>query len=180
MSSWDRIEREHELVHRTVDPAFWREYLEDHPDVLHHLIADLYRATSSAKDRPNSLEDLWGLVAPKFSDKPFTQAIMEVLGDRSLRSVAQQMHIHHTSLMRLVNGERDIVIADRPDYSMTRLEAIARALRVHPSYFVEWRRLWIMSFIDHAIAEQPELSIGLYRKFAGHVDTRRRERTLTA
>lgn len=180
MSSWERIEREHELVHRTIDPEFWREYLDDHPAVLHHLLADLYRATANTKERPGSVEDLWGLVSPKVSNLPFTQAVLELLGDRSLRALALQMRMHHTTLMRLINGERDIVIADRPDYSMMRLETIARALRVHPSYFVEWRRLWIMSFIDHAIAEQPDLSMGIYRKFAGHVDTRRRERTLTA
>jgi len=61
-----------------------------------------------------------------------------------------------------------VVTLRDPAGSMYQIEAIARVLRVHPSYFVEWRRLWILALLDDAFAAQPHLSIGVWKRFSSH------------
>lgn len=170
MSGWEQVINEHVLVSKTDDAGFWRGYLAENPDVLHQLLGDLYQATREASAAPPTLEDLWALVAPRFSNEPFGTAVRELLNGRSVRWLANEIHIHNVPLTRVLNGERDVVSVRDPKGSMRRIEAVARALRVHPSYFAEWRRLWVMTLIDQAFEEHPHLSVGLYRKFAGHQD----------
>ena len=170
MSGWDRVLQEHELVAQTSDPGFWRTYLSQNPDVLHQLLGDLYQATHQASSKPPTLEDLWDLVAPRFTNEPFGEAVKGLLAGRSVRWLAGEIHLHHVPLSRVLNGERDVVSIRDPKGSMARIEVIARALNVHPSYFAEWRRLWVMTLLDEAFEELPHLSVGVYRKFAGHRD----------
>lgn len=172
MSGWDQVLTEHELMPKTSDPEFWRTFLTENPDVFHRLLADLYQVTGRATDRPPTLEDLWDLVGPRFTNEPFGVAVRELLGDRSIRWLAGEIHIHNVPLTRVINGERDVVSIRDPKGSMARIEAIARALRVHPSYFAEWRRLWVMTLIDQAFEQHPHMSIGMYRKFARHENGR--------
>lgn len=168
MSGWEKVLTEHTLVQQTSEPEFWRTHLTENPDVLHRLLADLYQATHQASSRPPTLEDLWDLVAPRFTNEPFGEAVKRLLDGRSVRWLAREIHIHPVPLSRVLNGERDVVSIRDPKGSMSRIEVIARALNVHPSYFAEWRRLWVMSLLDEAFAELPHLSVGVYRKFAGH------------
>lgn len=158
---------------RTVDHEFWQEFLTERPDVMHRLLAELYHAASAVKGRRRtesaaSVDDLWKLVTPQFSNEPFGPALKEALGKRSVRWLAAQLKVHHYQVARLINGEREIVSLRDPAGSMYQIEGIARALRIHPSYFVEWRRLWILSLVDDAFTAQPNLSIGVYKRFAGH------------
>lgn len=168
--------REHELMPKTVDRDFWREYLTEHPDVMYRLLGDLYQASRAVAGRRKppttkaTLDDIYQLVTPQFSNQPFGEAVKAALGSRSVSWLAQQIHVHHSQVIRLMSGEREIVSIRDPAGSMFRLEAVARALNVHPSYFLEWRRLWILSLIDDAFAEQPNLSIGVYKRFAGQLD----------
>lgn len=172
MSGWDAVLREHAAFPKTSDPAWWRVFLGDNPDVLHRLLGDLYQASSDAATRPPTLEDLWNLVGPRFTNEPFGAAVRELLGKRSIRWLAGEVHIHQSPLTRLITGERDVVSVRDPQGSMARIEAIARALSVHPSYFAEWRRLWVMTLIDTAFERHPNLSVGVYRKFARHENGR--------
>jgi hypothetical protein len=115
-------------------------------------------------------------VNPSFTNEPFGEAVYALLGKRSVRWLASQLHMAHVPLLRILKGERALVNIHDPKRSMLRIEAVARVLKVHPSYFAEWRRLWIMTLLDAAFAERPNLSIGVYRKFADHT---RPQRTLT-
>jgi hypothetical protein len=153
----------------TTDAAFWSGVLSDRPDVLHRLLADVHRSAYGAS-RPPTLEDLWDLVGePAFSHEPFGTAFHEVLGTRSISQVAVRAGMHRGTLLRYVNAERPIVSTQDPEGSMRRLEVVARALVVHPSYFSEWRRLWIMMLIDGAFSGRPELSVSVYRRFSAVV-----------
>lgn len=168
--SWQRLLDTHALAPRTGSPDFWVEYLAEHPDVLHRLLADVYQAVHGA-DRPPTLDDLWALVAhQEFSSKVFGDAVVELLGKRSVRWLAQQVGVHHSVMTRFVRGERPITSVHDTKGSMARIEAVAKALRVHPSHFGEWRRLWIMSLLDGAFATNPNLSVGIFRRFASLED----------
>lgn len=164
---WKSFMAEHPLGEESGSEDFWCQYLDQNPDVLHRLLADVYQATYGA-ERPPSLDDLWDLMsAPRFSRAPFGEAVTDLLGSRSITWLAQQAGMAQPALSRLINGQRPIVIRNDPKGSMQRIEQVARALRVHPSYFEEWRRLWIMALLDSAFAGRPDLSIGVFRRYSG-------------
>ena len=164
---WKKFLAEHPLGPDSDNEDFWAEYLGQNPDVLHRLLADVYQATYGV-DHPPSLDDLWDLISsPQFSNDSFGIAVKTALGRRSVAWLAHQAGIAQPVLHRLVHAERPIVNINDPKGSMARMEAIARVLRVHPSYFAEWRRLWIMSLLDSAFASQPALSVGVFRRYAG-------------
>lgn len=168
-ADWGAVLEQHPHGKDSDDETWWGHYLAEHPDVLHRLLADLYQATYGS-ERPPALEDLWDLVAVKrFSVEPFGEAAMELLSqrDHSIRWLAQQTGFSHTHLRHLLDGRAPIVNARDFGASMRQLELIARALRVHPSFFVEWRRLWIMHLLDAAFTVQPNLSVGVFRRFSG-------------
>lgn len=165
--SWEDVAREHELVPRTGDQDWWQEFLSHRPDVMHRLLGDLYQAAHPHRDRLPTVEELRDLVTPRYSNDPFPAALKELLGDRSVRWLAQQMKVHHSMITRYLRGEREIVSLHDPAGSMYRIEQVARGLRVNPSYFAEYRRLWIMTLLDSAFAAQPNLSIGVWKKFSG-------------
>lgn len=164
--SWQRLLDTHPLAPQTGSSDFWEEYLADHPDVLHRLLADIYQAVYGA-ERPPTLDDLWALMArEEFSSKAFGDAVDDLLAGRSVRWLAQQVGVHHSVMTRFLRGERSIISVHDTKGSMQRIEAVAEALRVHPSYFGEWRRLWIMSLLDGAFANSPSLSVGIFKRFA--------------
>lgn len=167
-SGWQKVLDTHPLAHEN-DTQFWDQYLADNPDVLHRLLADVYTATYGT-ERPPTLDELWDLVSsPDFAMQPFGEAVREVLGQRqrSIRWLALQIGIHQTLLLRHLSGEKPIVSIRDPKGSMRRIEAVAAALRLHPSYFLEWRRLWIMSLLDTAFEAEPHLSVEVFRRYAG-------------
>lgn len=166
-AGWQKILDSHPLAARSEDPDFWEQYLAEHPDVLHRLLADVYQATYGA-EKPPTLDDLWAIMAtPRFTTEEFGDAVMDLLGERSIRWLAGQVGIAHPQLSRYLSGQRPIISIHDTRGSMRRIESVAEALSVHPSYFTEWRRLWIMSVIDSAFTSQPSLSVGIFRRYSG-------------
>lgn len=167
MTEWQRLLSSDPVAQRSDDPDFWETYLAEHPDVLHRLLADVYQATYGS-EKPPTLDDLWALMAaPRFTTETFGNAVVDLLGARSVRWLAGQVGIAHQQLARYLSGQRPIVSIHDAKGSMRRIESVAAALKVHPSYFVEWRRLWIMSLLDSAFTAQPSLSVGIFRRYSG-------------
>lgn len=167
--SWQKVLDSHPAGTGSDRPDFWEDFLAKNPDVLHRLLRDVYTATYGT-ERPPTLDDLWEVMAaPKFATEDFGPAVLDLLEQRghSIRWLAGQVGVVHPQLWRMINGQRPIINIHDTKGSMSRLEAVAAALKVHPSYFVEWRRLWIISLIDAAFATQPSLSVGVFRRFAG-------------
>jgi transcriptional regulator with XRE-family HTH domain len=159
----------------TSTPEFWQEFFRVRPDALQMLLGDVYVISKAhakgarggrrpAKSGDGDLDELWGLVTPKFSTKPFGEAVRDLMGKQSLRGFAAKVGMHHQTLARLMSGERPIEKLYDPEGSMQLIEQIATGAKVHPSYFAEWRRLWLLSLLDTALAAQPNASIALFRK----------------
>lgn len=164
--SWRDVVETHDLMEPSRTPAFWEDYLEQNPDVLHRILGDLYQATTGSREAPDTLEELWAVITPTFSQEPFGEAVLTLLGEQSLRSLALRTPFSVQVLHRWVRGERPVVTVNDVEGSMYRLEQIAKGLRVHPSYFAEWRRLWAVSLIDGAFTTNPNLSVTFFRKFS--------------
>lgn len=166
---WRFVLNAHPLNERSHDAEFWDTYLQENPDVLHRLLADIYRAAYGV-DRPPSLDDLWALLdTPEFTSEAFGPAAKALLARRkkSARWLAMQIHVNQRHLGRYLNGTMPIVSAYDVEGSMQRIEAVAKALRIHPSYFCEWRRLWVMRLLDSAFIAHPDLSVDVFRRFSG-------------
>lgn len=170
---WETAARGHADIEAATTPTFWRDTLEREPEVLHRLLGDLWNAAQAAKGAPSgrvslpTIDDVFQLVLPEYSNEPFPEALKAKLGKRSLRWLAQQTHVHHSHIHRWVTGQRPVVNLHDPLASMQQLEGIAKALNVHPAYFAEWRRLWILLLLDDAFSFHPNLSIGVWKKFSG-------------
>jgi len=163
---WKAVLERHPEGEGSVDPAFWEDVLTSRPDVLHRLLADVHRMTYGT-ERPPTLDELWEAVAqPSFSNGAFPEAFAAALGNRSVAQVATRAGMDRKTLHRFVTAERPIVSTQDPAGSMHRIQVVAKALGVHPSYFSEWRRLWVMSLIDVAFGTRPELSVSVYRRFS--------------
>lgn len=168
-TSWQNALRSHPLAGRAEEVEFWDELLVQRPEILHRLLADIYRATYGV-ERPPSLEALWSLFeTPEFTSEPFGEAVRDLLIRRgkSMRWLALQAGVAHPVLSRFIKGQRPIVNVHDAVGSMRRIESVAKPLRVHPSYFSEWRRLWIMTLLDSAFASHPDMSAEVFRRFSG-------------
>lgn len=179
---WEAAARDHVDIERAGTTDFWRDTLEREPEVMHRLLGDLWNAAQAAKGNPSgrvavpTIDEVFRLVIPEYASAPFPEALKEKLGKRSIRWLAGQIHLHHSHVHRWVTGARPIVNLHDPIASMQQIEAIAKALNVHPAYFAEWRRLWILVLLDDAFTCHPNLSIGVWKKFSGVASANGRSR----
>lgn len=157
-----------------MEPDSWVELFDRRPDIMHALLGDLYRFTKMNEAevkktgrRPRAingnLDELHAMLTPQFSHKPFGDAMRDLMGSTSLRAFAARIPMHHHQLTRLMNGERAIVKVHDPKGSMALLETIARAGKVHPAYFAEWRELYAWSVIQEVLVAKPNFSITLVK-----------------
>jgi hypothetical protein len=160
---------------KMTDADGWVPFFDGRPDALHTLIGDIYRivkahepAVRKTGRRPRSIngnmQELWEMISPRFSQEPFAEAVKELMGTTSLRAFAAKIPMAHYSLTRLMTGERAIVKVNDPKGSMALLESIAKAGKVHPSYFCEWRELYVWSVLQEVLTAKPNLSISLVKQ----------------
>jgi hypothetical protein len=152
-------------------PDEWVEFFDRRPDVMHSLLGDIYivskyderkRETGKRLDgrrtmpREASLTELWDMITPKYAMDPFAVAIKELIGARSLRAFASRVPMDHRELSRMIRGEA------KP--SMYYLEQIAKAGRVHPAFFMEWRTEYVVTVVTTVLNARPNLSIGAVKR----------------
>ena len=165
-ADWDNAKRW--FTDRSVDE--WVGLFDRAPHILHSILGDLYRETKAEREREEgrarigrrpkaidgNLEELWGMISPRYSMEPFAESLKDLIGKRSLRAFAARVPIHHHTLTRLMRGEGSL---DR-----FRLEAIAKAGRVHPAYFKEWREQYVLDAISALLSAKPNLSIRVHKE----------------
>jgi hypothetical protein len=153
----------------------WVAFFDQRPDVMHAILGDIYVHTKAHMEtvkktgrRPKhvngNLDELWDMLTPQYATEPFGPAVRELIGQQSLRQFAAKIPMHHYSLTRLMNGERNIVNPNDPFTSMKTLERIAIAGKVHPAYFIEWRTLYVMAVLNDMMQARPNVSITIFRQ----------------
>jgi hypothetical protein len=190
-ADWERAAEMYPVTQYTGDKAFWTFFFEQRPDVLHQLLGDLYLITKvhekaerrggrRARMVNGNLDELWGMLTPRYANVGFGDAVRELMGDASLRQFAARIPMHHHSLARLMNGERQVVNPHDAEGSMRLLESVARAGGVHPAYFAEWRELYVLHALHEVFTAHPNLSIGVVKKLRRQVEDTQpgRERAL--
>lgn len=149
----------------------WVELFHQRPEVMLAILGDIYRETKAQEiresqgkvptgRRPRSINgnmaELEAMVTPRYSMEPFGEAVRELIGERTLRAFALKVPMSHTTLMRMMRGEMRL--------ERHRLEAIAAAGKVGPSFFMEWRLAYIQEAVEAVFVAKPNLSIRATRQ----------------
>jgi hypothetical protein len=153
----------------------WVDLFDERPDVMHSILGDIYAITKANQAvtrkpgrRPRhvngNLDELYAMITPTYATVPFGEAVAELIGTQSIRQFSAKIPMHYWSLIRLMRGERQIVNPYDIEASMKTLEMIAKAGKVQPSYFVEYRTLYIMAVFRDVFAAKPNVSIGLMKR----------------
>jgi hypothetical protein len=150
----------------TVDSEFWGRLFAEQPEVLHRLLADVHKVTADNAAALPGLEGLMAMFQPRFSTAPFPEAVRELLGNHSMRWLASKMKAHHSEVRRIIDEVAGVGKAKRtPAEKMARIERVAQALGVHPAYFEEWRRLWVLGVLDEVMSTDPRVSVSFWSRF---------------
>lgn len=142
----------------------WVQFFTRRPDVITAILGDIFREVKAQEQRENgsaptgrrpkavngSLAELESMITPRYADVPFAESLPELIGDRSLRAFAARVPMNHHTLTRMMRGELKL--------EMWRLELIAAAGRVQPSYFLEWRVAYVQECIEIAMFKAPHLA----------------------
>lgn len=172
MAKADFEKAKREYPSTAMDEAGWMAFF-DTPAGQHamgRILGDIYDAVKAEEEkeagirrmgrrprRDGSLEDVWATVFPQpFTMDPFPTAMVKLLNGRSQRQFAPKVPVHQTTMSRLMAGTL------KPDLHM--LERIALAAKVHPSYFVEYRAMFVGQLMTRVFTENPNMGVSAFRQ----------------
>lgn len=149
----------------SVDKLDWTAALDRDQDLFARIIRDILKLEQAVPGRPGPRPSLdvypatrrmMQLFGKDFALLPFAQALKALAGDRSMRHLSNKTTLDKSHLNRLLLGQRE------PDgYDM---RMCAQAFGKHPSYFVEWRLLYIIAAVTRRLEWSPETSVGIFRQ----------------
>lgn len=151
----------------------WVTLFDQQPEILHAILGDIFRETRAEQDREagkarigrrpkaidGSMDELYSMITPQYAQVPFAEAVRPLIDKSpSLRAFAAKVPMHHHTLTRMMRGD---VALER-----WRLECIAKAGKVQPAYFMEYREMMILEAFSAYIRARPNVSIGLHKRMA--------------
>lgn len=151
----------------------WVDLFDRAPHIVTQILGDIYRETVAERERDagkarigrrpksvdGSLDDLWREITPRYSMEPFAESVKELIGrSPSLRAFAKRAGIHHHTITRMIRGE---VALDR-----FRLEQIAKAGKVHPVFFAEYRDMMIAEALVALLRRRPNVGVRIIKQMA--------------
>lgn len=149
----------------SVEKLVWRKAFESDIDLFARLVKDILKLDQAQPGRPGprpaldyeqGVARLRQYMGQDYSMEPFEASLKNLANGRSIRALARKTGLSKNHIHRLLTGE---IEADA--YAM---REIARAFDKHPSFFAEWRAMWVANAIVERLMNQPESSIVLYRK----------------
>jgi hypothetical protein len=168
-ADWDRAK---ELFPSTsYGEQQWVELFDKDPTVMYAILGDIakvYVATNGPRKtgrRPGvnmSLDQLEKIITPQYSLEPLAESLPALIGEQSLRAFAAKVPVHHHQLRRLMRGEAPV--------TMPMLESLAKAGRVGPAYFVEWRGMYLAEMLTAIAASRPNVTVRFYKQLARAMD----------
>ena len=92
----------------------------------------------------------------QYTMEPFHVAFKEILEGRSQKEFAAKVPMSQPSLSRILSGSK------RPNMGM--IESMATAAHMNPSYFVEYRALWLSKLVMETYIKNPNLLVKTYKQ----------------
>jgi transcriptional regulator with XRE-family HTH domain len=143
----------------------WVRAFDNDLDLFARIIRDILKLDQAQPGRPGPRPSLdYGqathrlrqFMGQDYAMLPFPEALRVLTGGLSIRKIAAKTGLERNLVYRLLTGKVE------PDvYAMTQ---IARAYDKHPSYFLEYQQLVIISSILRRLEDVPEATTSLYRK----------------
>lgn len=162
-ANWERAKEKFPSHQKGVD--HWEAFFDVRPGVMYSMLGDIakvYTATDDASRRVGrrpgvmmSLDDLERIISPRYAVEPLSESLPALIAGRSRRAFAARVPCHHSTLQRFIDGSLT------PNRSQ--LEALARAGRVGPAYFAEWRLMFAMEALAAVYDKHPTMSIAAYK-----------------
>lgn len=143
----------------------WAERFDNDLEVLGRVLRDILKLEQAVPGRPGprpslDVDDaqrrLAQLRGEDYTLKPFIEAVSDLKGKKSIRQFAHKVNLDRNTVHRALHGKIE------PDAYLCRM--IAYAHGKHPSYFIEWRILYIVGAIVRRLEWNPESSIALYER----------------
>lgn len=155
-SDWDRAK---ELFPER-STSEWVAKFDADPGIMWSILGDVakaFKATEGPRKtgrRPGvsmSMQELQRITSPQYSMDDFSVSLPELIGSRSQRQFASRVPCHHSTLTRLMRGELPLTRAV--------LESLAKAGRVSPYYFKEYRAMYLSDMVTEVMMARPNMSI---------------------
>jgi len=146
----------------------WAALFSADPKILGDLVNDVIKINISEKGRPGKRSaqnaedieaDLKKLTGEDYAIRPFPQAFREAMEGRSLRQVAAASHTDKMILHRILKGTQEP--------TSEQIELIAAAVKKDPSYFMEYRVLYVCSVIYQMMMTSSEAATIQFNKLKG-------------
>lgn len=143
----------------------WADRFGNDVELLGRVLRDILKLEQAVPGRPGprpalDVDDaqrrLAQLRGEDYTLKPFVSAVHDLKGSLSIRQFAEKVHLDKSHIHRALTGKVE------PDAFLCRM--IAYAHGKHPSYFMEWRILYIVGAIVRRLEWSPESTVALYER----------------
>ncbi len=149
----------------------WVTLFDRAPHIMAQLLGDIFRETRAEAERESgkarigrrpkridgTLEELYAMITPRYSMEPFAESVRELIdASTSLRAFAARAGMAHHTITRMIRGEMAL--------EQWRLEKIAKAGKVHPAYFMEWRSAEILKAVEGLLTSRPNVSVRVHKQ----------------
>ena len=161
----------------SVDRLDWAEVFRQDPALMGRIINDILKLDAAEPGKPGKrpgLEQgdaearLGTLFDTNYSELPFHQALKYVVGERSIRHVASKTGLNRNTVHRLLSGDQ---VPDEYE-----IEAIAKAFKIEPAYFAEYRLAYIIGFLFTRLENNPDATVLFYKRLRDTHKAHRRDR----
>lgn len=149
----------------SVDNLNWSSALERDMDLFGRIIRDILKLEQAVPGRPgprpsldinDAIRRMQQFFGHDFTLLPFVEAFNVLANGRSGRQMARVVDLNRNTIQRLLAGEIE------PDGYHMRM--VAEGFGKHPSYFLEWRLLYITAAIVRRLEWNPEATVGMFRR----------------
>lgn len=164
-ASWHQRYAEISKNFKSVERLNWEKVFNDDPEILGSIINDILKLNVPSKGRPGKRPSLQEdqaremfstLMGENFTEEPFHVAFRKLSAPASIRELATTFGLDKMLIHRLLNN--------RQAPTLEQMEQIAVHYHKEPSFFVEWRVAYVVSYLDTLIRQNPDLSVALFKR----------------
>lgn len=149
----------------SVDKLEWSGALERDMELFGRVIRDILKLEQAVPGRPgprpsldinDAIRRMQQLLGHDFTLLSFLEAFKILARGKSIRQLARIIDLDRNTIQRLLAEDME------PDGYHLRM--IAEGFGKHPSYFLEWRILYITAAIVRRLEWNPEATVGMFRR----------------